>query len=85
MKRVAAWYWAISGVFGGGGRRVSEGEGQVVVFLRTLLKDLSFCIAASSEGMGFKVVGDVHCKYLRSVYDQIAVIHRVSIPKYCHW
>ena len=26
-----------------------------------------------------------HCKYLRSVYDQIAVIHRVSIPKYCHW
>ena len=27
----------------------------------------------------------VHCKYLRSDYDQIAVIHRVSIPNYCHW
>ena len=25
-----------------------------------------------------------HCKYLRSDYDQIAVIRRVSIPKYCH-
>ena len=26
----------------------------------------------------------LHCKYLRSDYDQIAVIRRVSIPKYCH-
>ena len=30
-------------------------------------------------------ISEQHCKYLRSVYDQIAVIHRVSIPKYCHW
>ena len=30
-------------------------------------------------------VPGIHCKYLRSHYDQIAVIHRVSIPKYYHW
>ena len=27
------------------------------VFLRNLSKDLSFCVAASLEGMGFKVDG----------------------------
>ena len=47
---VAAWY---VGVFGGGGGRVLEGEGEGLLF-----KDLSFCVPASLEGMGFKVDGD---------------------------
>ena len=51
----AAWY---VGVFGGGSGRVSEGEGEGVV-LRKLSEDLSFCVAASLEGMEFKVVGGV--------------------------
>ena len=50
LEQVAAWY---VGVFGGGGGRVSEGEGDGV-FLRKL-----FCVAASLEGMEFKVVGGV--------------------------
>ena len=54
LERVAAWY---VGVFGGGGGRVSEGEGEGV-FMRKLSKDLSFCVSASLEGMGFKVDGD---------------------------
>ena len=54
LEWVAAWY---VGVFEGGGRRVSEGEGEGV-FMRKLSKDLSFCVAASLEGMGFKVDGD---------------------------
>ena len=42
---------------GGGGGRVSEGEGEGVL-LRNLSKDLSFCVATSLEGMDFKVDGD---------------------------
>ena len=52
---VAAWY---VGVFGGGGRRVSEREGDGV-FLRKFCKEISFCVAASLEGMELKVVGGV--------------------------
>ena len=54
LERVAAWY---VGVFGGGSGRVSEGEREGV-FLRKLFNDLSFCVEASLEEMGFKVVGD---------------------------
>ena len=50
----AAWY---VGVFGGGSGRVSEGEGEGV-FLRKLSEDLSFCVAASLEGIRFKVDGN---------------------------
>ena len=55
LEQVAAWY---VGVFGGGGGRVSEGEGDGV-FLRKFSNDLSFFVAASLEGMEFKVVGGV--------------------------
>ena len=55
LKQVATWY---VGVFGGGGRRVSEREGDGV-FLRKFCKEISFCVAASLEGMEFKVVGGV--------------------------
>ena len=34
---------------------------------------------------GVPRIGHPHCKYLRSDYDQIAVIHCVSIPNYCQW
>jgi hypothetical protein len=54
LEQVAGWY---IGVFGGGSRRVLEGEGEGV-FLRNLSKDLFFCVAASLEGIGFKVDGD---------------------------
>ena len=54
LEWVAALY---VGVFGGGGGRVSEGEGEGI-FLRKLSEDLSFCSIASLEGMGFKVDGD---------------------------
>ena len=54
MEQVATWY---VGVFGGGSRRVSEGKGEGV-YLRNFSKDLSFRVAASLEGMGFKVDGD---------------------------
>ena len=53
LEQVAAWY---VGVFGGGSGRVSEGEGEGV-FLRKLSEDLSFCVDASLQGMGFKVDG----------------------------
>ena len=55
LEQVATWY---VGVFGGGGGRVSEREGDGV-FLRKFSKDLSFCVAASLEGMEFKVFGGV--------------------------
>ena len=55
LKQVATWY---VGVFGGGGGRVSEREGNGV-FLRKISKDLSLCVAVSLEGMEFKVVGVV--------------------------
>ena len=55
LEQVASWY---VGVLGGGGGRVSEGEGDGV-FLRKFSKDLSFCVATSLEGMEFKVVGGV--------------------------
>ena len=49
--------WAISGVFWGGGGKDKEGEEGEGVFLRTIFKDLSFCIATSFEGMVFEVAG----------------------------
>ena len=54
LEQVPAWY---VGVFGGGSGRVSEGEGEGV-FLRKLSEDLSFCVDASLQGMGFKVDGN---------------------------
>ena len=54
LEWVAALY---VGVFGGGGGRVSEGEGEGI-FLRKLSEDLSFCVDASLQGMGFKVDGN---------------------------
>ena len=55
LEQVASWY---VGVLGGGGGRVSEGEGDGV-FLRKFSKDISFCVVASLEGIEFKVVGGV--------------------------
>ena len=55
LEQVATWY---VGVFGGGGGRISGGEGDGV-FLRKFSNDLSFFVAASLEGMEFKVVGGV--------------------------
>ena len=52
LEQVATWY---VGVFGGGGGRVSEREGDGV-FLRKFSKNLSFCVASSLEGMEFNVV-----------------------------
>ena len=54
LEQVATWY---VGVFGGGGGRVSERK-EDGVFLRKFSKDLSFCVAASFEGMGFEVAED---------------------------
>ena len=39
-----------------------DGEGGEGVFLRTLFKDISFSVAFSFEGMGFKVSGDGHAE-----------------------
>ena len=55
LKQVATWY---VGVFGGGGGRVSEREGDGVLLI-IFAKVLSCCVVASSEGMEFKFVGCV--------------------------
>ena len=43
-----------------------EGEGGKGIILRTLSMDISFSVATSFEGMGFKVSGDGHVEGIGS-------------------
>ena len=51
--------FTISGVFWGCGGKDEEVEEREGVFLSTLFKDLSFCIATSFDGTVFEIAGGV--------------------------